>query len=152
MKTKTICAALLCALLCLVSCSRQTAPAGDSQEIPFQVAQRYFFKQGQPLPENPKIISREAFDRLFGMAAVMGPDGRPTAIDFEKQFAVAVVWQVTDRSTEIEPISVTRVGDKLQYRYRVTEGEPQSFQMQPLSIILIDRQYVDLPVDLLQTK
>ena len=82
----------------------------------------------------------------------MGPDGRPTAIDFEKQFAVAVVWQVTDRSTEIEPISVTRVGDKLQYRYRVTEGEPQSFQMQPLSIILIDRQYVDLPVDLVQTK
>lgn len=143
---KTFCSTLLVALLCLASCSYNGTPKTGRSEIPFEVAQRYFFKNGQTIPTDPKVTTAEDFGRLFGMATVMGSNGRPTEIDFDRQFAVAVVLPVTDRETEIVPLRVELSGDTLHYAYRVTTGEQMSFSIQPLSIILLDKQYQDKPL------
>ncbi len=132
-------------LLGLVACTTNKATSAEksvvSSEVPFTVAEHYFFNKGQDIPVNPKITSEELFKQLFGMATVMGENGKPTKIDFSKQFVLAVVLPVTDINTEITPIKVEEKGDTLFYHYDLKTGERQSFSIQPLSIIILDKKY-----------
>ena len=132
-------------LLGLVACTTNKATSAEksvvSSEVPFTVAEHYFFNKGQDIPVNPKITSEELFKQLFGMATVMGENGKPTEIDFSKQFVLAVVLPVTDINTEITPVKVEEKGDTLFYHYDVKTGEKQSFSIQPLSIIILDKKY-----------
>ena len=132
-------------LLGLVACTANKATSAEksvvSSEVPFTVAEHYFFNKGQDIPVNPKITSEELFKQLFGMATVMGENGKPTEIDFTKQFVLAVVLPVTDINTEITPVKVEEKGDTLFYHYDVKTGEKQSFSIQPLSIIILDKKY-----------
>lgn len=132
-------------LLGLVACTTNKATSAEksvvSSEVPFTVAEHYFFNKGQDIPVNPKITSEELFKQLFGMATVMGENGKPTEIDFAKQFVLAVVLPVTDINTEITPVKVEEKGDTLFYHYDVKTGEKQSFSIQPLSIIILDKKY-----------
>ena len=132
-------------LLGLVACTANKATSAEksvvSSVVPFTVAEHYFFNKGQDIPVNPKITSEELFKQLFGMATVMGENGKPTEIDFSKQFVLAVVLPVTDINTEINPVKVEEKGDTLFYHYGVKTGEKQSFSIQPLSIIILDKKY-----------
>ena len=132
-------------LLGLVACTTNKATSAEksvvSSEVPFTVVEHYFFNKGQDIPVNPKITSEELFKQLFGMATVMGENGKPTEIDFSKQFVLAVVLPVTDINTEITPVKVEEKGDTLFYHYDVKTGEKQSFSIQPLSIIILDKKY-----------
>lgn len=132
-------------LLGLVASTTNKATSAEkrvvSSEVPFTVAEHYFFNKGQNIPVNPKITSEELFKQLFGMATVMGENGKPTEIDFSKQFVLAVVLPVTDINTEITPIKVEEKGDTLFYHYDLKTGEKQSFSIQPLSIIILDKKY-----------
>lgn len=132
-------------LLGLVACTTNKTTSAKksvvSSEVPFTVAEHYFFNKGQDIPVNPKITSEELFKQLFGMATVMGENGKPTEIDFSKQFVLAVVLPVTDINTEITPVKVEEKGDTLFYHYDVKTGEKQSFSIQPLSIIILDKKY-----------
>ena len=66
------------------------------------------------------------------MAAVMGNDGRPTEIDFNNQYVIAVSKPVTDRFTELEPVSLNGDGDgRLVFVYRTKAGQQLSYSMQP---------------------
>jgi len=142
----------IAALLVLAACaSEQSSSPGDGgNEVAFEVARNYFFKNGQAIPTDPKITTAEDFERLFGMAAFAGDDGKPTAIDFAKQFALAIILPVTDIETEITPIKVIEKGDSLYYTYNIKTGGKQSYNTQPLSIIILDKQYEDKTVILLK--
>ena len=131
-------------LLTMAACNNKTATNAENEEIgevPFEVAKNYFFKNNQVIPENPKIVTEEEFNKLFGMATTMGEDGKPTAIDFTKQFVVAIVLPVTDFATEINPVKVEDKGESLRYTYEVRTGEKQTFSIQPVSIIILDKKY-----------
>lgn len=135
------CAVLLGLVACTTNKSTSAEKSVVSSEVPFTVAEHYFFNKGQDIPVNPKITSEELFKQLFGMATVMGENGKPTEIDFTKQFVLAVVLPVTDINTEINPVKVEEKGDTLFYHYDVKTGEKQSFSIQPLSIIILDKKY-----------
>ena len=133
-------------LLAMMACSnKQTMVVDnniDSGDVSFEVAKNYFFKNGKDiLPANPKITTEEEFSKLFGMATTMSKDGKPTPIDFGKQFVLAVVLPVTDFETEINPVKVEEKGDSLFYSYEVKTGEKQSFSIQPISIIILNKKY-----------
>ncbi|MBO4802488.1 MAG: hypothetical protein J5545_11610 [Bacteroidaceae bacterium] len=132
-------------LLAMVACTNKPVTAvennEESNEVAFEVAKNYFFKNDQVIPEYPKITTEEEFNKLFGMATTMGKDGKPTAIDFTKQFVLAIVLPVTDFATEINPVKVEEKGDSLLYTYDVKTGEKLSFTIQPVSIIILDKQY-----------
>ena len=92
------------------------APAGGdeaSNEVAFEVAKNYFFKNDQEIPSSPKITTAEEFGKLFGMATTMGNDGKPTEIDFTRQFVLAIVLPVTNLATEITPDRLEEKGDTL---------------------------------------
>ena len=145
----------------MVACgNKQTAaPAegdGARNVVAFEVARNYFFNQsseedlqgknGQEILISPKITSEEEFNRLFGMATMMGKDGKPTEIDFSKQFVLAIVLSVTDYATEINPVKVEETGDTLFYTYEIIHGEKRTYSIQPISIIILDKKYADKEV------
>ena len=110
------------AMITLAACGNKQAVApaeGDeaSNEVAFEVAKNYFFKNDQEIPASPKITTAEEFGKLFGMATTMGKDGKPTEIDFTKQFVLAIVLSVTNLATEITPNRLEKKGDTLFYYY-----------------------------------
>jgi hypothetical protein len=54
---------------------------------------------------------------------------------------LAIVLPVTDMSTQIMSLKVEAKGNKLFYYYEVKTGEQLSFSIQPVSIIILDKQY-----------
>ena len=136
--------------LALTSCSNKTTQPeeslADNSKVTFEVAKNYFFKNNQQIPENPKITTEEMFDSLFGMATTMGENGKPTSIDFSKQFVLAVVLPVTDIDTEIRPLEIEEKNDSLFYSYEVKSGQKQSFSIQPASVIIVDKKHVNKEV------
>lgn len=124
----------LACLAALVSCK---GPAS----VPFTELDHYFFKNGQDLPDNPKIGSEIVFSELFGMAAVMGKDGQPTPVDWDKEFVIAVVNPVTDNATELIPGSLSVENNELVFTYNEIVGDKQSWSRQPVLLIKVDRKY-----------
>lgn len=87
-----------------------------------------------------KITTSEEFDSLFGAGAVMGADGAPTPIDFNKEFVLAVYAPTTNKETTIQPLKIEKSGGQLYYHYSVKEGKDLNFQIKPSSIILVDKK------------
>ena len=71
----------------------------------------------------------------------MGKDGQPTSIDFDQEFVIAVVNPVTDRLTELTPESLREENGELVFTYHETIGERQSWTMQPVLLVKVDRKY-----------
>ena len=139
------------AMFALAACGNKqaTVPAeGDeaSNEVAFEVAKNYFFKNDQEIPASPKITTAEDFGKLFGMATTMGEEGKATEIDFTKQFVLAIVLPVTNLATEINPTRLEEKGDTLFYFYDAKVGEAQTYSTQPISLIILDKKYADKTV------
>ena len=136
------------AMIALAACGNKHAVApveiGEaSNEVTFEVAKNYFFKNDQEIPASPKITTAEEFGKLFGMATTMGEDGKPTPIDFTKQFVLAVVQPVSNLATELTPDRLEEKGDTLFYFYDAKVGEAQTFSSQPISLVILDKKYAD---------
>ena len=134
----------MAALIALAACNFNRLyieTRSAAEEVAFEEAKNYFFKNDQTIPASPKITSEEEFHKLFGMATTMGKDGKPTPIDFSRQFVLAIVHPVTDVATEIVPVKVMVKRDTLFYDYELKVGEKQSFSIQPVSIIILDKKY-----------
>ena len=155
MKTFILMTVLAAALTSCTSNQKQTAATvtesnNENSGIAFEVAKNYFFKTGVPRPTGDglaqgaiKIMTAEEFGKLFGMATTMGNDGKPTEIDFTKQFVLAIVLPVTNLATEITPDRLEEKGDTLFYFYNAKEGEAQSYSTQPISLIILDKKYAN---------
>lgn len=116
--------------------------ATTSADVPFTVAERYFVRNDVKRLPNGKITKQKDFDAAFGMATVMGEGGRPTPIDFDRQYVIAVTLPETDRSTELQPVSLKADGDGgLVFTYRVNQGEPTTYTMQPSLLVVVDKKY-----------
>jgi hypothetical protein len=74
----------------------------------------------------------------------MGNDGKPTEIDFTKQFVLAIVLPVANLATEITPDRLDEKGDTLFYFYDAKVGEAQSYSTQPISLVILDKKYMVL--------
>ena len=59
--------------------------ATTAADVPYKVANGYFVRNDVKKLPNGKISKQKDFEASFGMAAVMGNDGRPTEIDFNNQ-------------------------------------------------------------------
>lgn len=114
--------------------------ANKVSKVPYTIAHGYFVRNDAPAHASNFYDNRESFDRIFGCAAVMGPDGLPTDIDFSRQSVVAIIGNQTNCPTEYIPISVTSESDTLRLKYRATEAAPTTYTMTPLLLVVIDKQ------------
>ena len=149
---------VLAVILALTACNskKSTAPVtkeDENNEVSYTIVKNYFFKSDlDKLPPDAKIVSEETFGSLFGMATTMGEGGKPTEIDFANQIVLAIVLPTTNYATEINPVKLEVQGDSLLYTFEIKKGEKQSFSIQPISIIAIDKKYENKEVTLVTDK
>lgn len=128
----------------LLSCKSSTAPTNEQCEnIPYAVVRGYFVKNDADLSllKDGKITSEKDFSALFGAATVMGEDGKPTVIDFTKQYVIAIVADQTDSAVVLNPLKLEKAGDNLTFTYEYKVGEKQSYTIKPLLIVVVDSKY-----------
>lgn len=126
-----------------ISCS-STKP-GDSvlnQEVPYKEAKNYFVKNSVDAAiDTQKFENQKDFDQVFGMATTMSGSGKPTAIDFSKEFAVAQIEDPSTQKTELKPISIRKNANILEIKYKKISGGNQSYTSQPVMILIIDNKF-----------
>lgn len=131
-------AVLATAMLGLSSCST------SEKTVSYKEAQRYFVRN-DVTDFSPRIItSNEELDRYFGEAAVMGVNGMPTLINFDKENAIAIIEPETNRDTEIKIGSIRKQDGKLVVRYKVfTSSEARSYSTVPCQLVKVSKKYGD---------
>lgn len=148
---RTILTIALISCLAVVSCNTKSekkttetvAPADVATDVPYTEAKNYFvkntFKEGQL--SNPKISSQQQFDAVFGMARTMGENGKPTPIDFTRQYVIAIVIPVTNIATTLSVNTLKQKDNAIILNYDVEEGKKQSYSTQPALLLIVDSTY-----------
>ena len=111
--------------------------------IPYLIAEHYFVKntfKGDHFSE-AKIVTQAKFNELFDAAVVMGANGKPTSIDFTKQYVIAVTDKETDIETSMIPKSLTNDGKNIVFKYEIKKGNKTTFSMKPFLMIVVDNKY-----------
>lgn len=106
------------------------------------MADRYFLKGGADTLPPQKITSQEVFNSYFGAATVMGEHGRPTAINFSRQYVIAVARPATNVKITLVPKSLVanKKGDVV-LTYQEVQGKKRTFTTKPLLLVIVDKQY-----------
>jgi hypothetical protein len=144
---------ILLVVFCSTSCHSKKETMSDNKsnsgemetktdEFPFVIAKNYFVKNPVDSITNPKIESEEVFNSYFGMATTMSKNGKPTTIDFDKEYAIAVVLPTTNIATKIKPVSLKKgKDDSVVLKYEVILGNKQSYTSRPFLLLLVDKKY-----------
>ena len=115
----------------------------NNYKIPYTIAHNYFVKNTFKADHfsEAKISTQAKFDEIFSAAAVMGAEGKPTTIDFAKQYVIAVTEKETNIETSIIPKSLTKVGKAVVFKYEIKKGNKTTFSMKPFLMLVIDSKY-----------
>lgn len=127
----------------------EEAILGKPSEVSYTVAQNYFIKNGAVLPENHKITDQETFNQIFGMATTMGENGKPTEIDFDKSFVIAVEEGPVQKENTMTPdLLINHYDGQLVFHYNVKQGADISYTIRPVLIIIVDKNLENMPIKL----
>ncbi len=136
-------------VLALLSSSFMPSDLGlpRDKSVPYSTATNYFVRNDVQEDDlkDPRIDTKERFERIFGMAATMGKKGHPTPIDLSRQYAIALVTPLTDREVSLSVKSLTRKAGQVTLTYQMTEGAVRTFTSRPFLLLVVDRKY-DGPV------
>jgi hypothetical protein len=150
---------ILSGIILLTSSCNETKPTEKSQspmedtseithtenmEIPYTIMQRYFVLNTFTKDNLPqaKIDNQATFESIFGMATVMGENGRPTSIDFSKEYVIAITDKISSQLVEFTPRKLYREKNQLIFEYtKKTDIKEQSYTMRPLLMIKVSKEY-----------
>lgn len=107
--------------------------------INFKTAENYFVKNTVTETIPSKITTQADFDKYFGMATTMGDQGKPTPIDFNKEYVIVVDHASTNKKTELTPVSLTKKDADITLTYSMKHGEDIGFTMHPFLMIIVDK-------------
>ena len=113
-------------------------PAENTVE--YKEAANYFVRNDVKEYRPMLIQSQEEFKGIFGMAPVMGKDGRPTEIDFSKENVIALISEPTNRMSKIDILSIRKENGQLTVRYKIlSTGDQMTFYITPCRLLIIDK-------------
>src|SRR5690606_32577873 len=120
--------------------STETQQVSETVSVMYDIAANYFLKNtvtpGQ-LPQN-NFETQADCDKVFGMATTQGDTGKPTVIDFENQFVIAVSTEETNVATEIQPLSLQKdTSGQLTLTYRRVQGETMGHTIAPVLLLIV---------------
>lgn len=110
-----------------------------AKNVDYTEAHGYFVRNDAPASPACYYDSKEAFDNVFGRAAVMGKNGMPTRIDFAHQSVIAIIGRETSSPTEYIPVSLMWQADTLCLKYKAKEDAPTTYTMTPLLLLVLDK-------------
>jgi len=116
--------------------------AETSQTVPYRRLEHFFY-QGPRLGflQAELVTDRAAFDKSFHPAPLNGRNA--VAPDFTKELLVAIVDRETDRKTDLEILSVERLGNEVTVKIKVTRGEKQTFTTLPQQTVILAKEGID---------
>lgn len=132
------------AILLLLAFAPGVNAQKKEKKIPFTVANRYFVSNEVKDGINvfPRITTREEYDKLFGMATVMGKNGAPTPIDFSKQYVIAVIDEITNKNVTLSAEKLTIRNNSITFTFRKeVSGETPHTYFRHCLIIIVDKKY-----------
>lgn len=133
---------LLTALFITFSCTQQKA--NQTAKVPYTEAKNYFVKNTYKTNAvtSKKITSQQEFDDIFGMATTMGKDGKPTSIDFSKNYVIALIGVETNKPTDFLIKNLVREKDDIILSYAIKEESTEnSYTILPTKILIVSKQY-----------
>ncbi len=115
----------------------------QASEIPFQIANGYFVKNTYTKANFPKgkITSQKKFDAIFGAAAYMGANGKPTDINFETHYVIAIIEQETNLNTEINVLALKKIGRKINCAFEVVSMEKMTSTIRPVVLLVVEKKH-----------
>lgn len=116
----------------------------QTSNVPFTVAKNYFVVNNYPEKELHllKIVDEQQFDHIFGKAPLAGKNGKPTPIDFSKNFVMALIDKVSNITEDLTVKSLTKEGTNLLLQYEIKQRkEASSASFRFYSLIVVDKQY-----------
>lgn len=132
---------IILATYLLLGCGMPPGQSMDnSRPLSYTIAKGYFVKNTYAADSLQCLLITQPnqLDELLGLAATMGANGRPTDIDFSRQYAIACIYPATDYNTSLQPFSLTSNIDTLHLQLKITKGTQQSFTMVPLSLLIVE--------------
>jgi len=133
--------ALACQNNTKINNANTNSATNKTTEVSFTIAKNYFVNNTVSKLDNPKIETEVQFSQVFGMARTMGDDGKPTEIDFSKQYVIALILPETDLSTNIEAINLQKsANNEITLNYKVVRGQKQSYTMRPSLLLIVDKK------------
>jgi ecotin len=109
-------------------------------KIEYQNIKNYFVKNTVKKEQKRKIENQKEFDALFGSAAIMGAEGKPTPIDFKKQNVIVIIGKTTNynSSIEITGVAIGAMGTVV-VNYKTIKGAKTTYTIRPFAALLIDK-------------
>lgn len=118
----------------------ETPNKNQMTDIAYTIAKNYFVKNTVKNLDNPKIEALEKFDESFGMATTIGKDGRPTEIDFTKEYVIAVILPETDLMTTLTPLGLQKDKEgRIKLTFKTIVGQKQSYTTRPNFLIIVNK-------------
>lgn len=108
--------------------------------IHYTTLENYYVRNDVDFSKQRRLIfdNEQDFESFFGKAATMG--GLPTAVNWNKQYVVAIVLPETKRATAIEPVSVKVANDNVMvFSYHVKKGDKMAHSMVPFTAVAIEK-------------
>lgn len=121
-------------LLTFISLLFYNCNNNNGNSISFILAKNYFVKNTFDSCGVYKIYNQDNFNRIFGMATVMGENGKPTPINFNNEGIIAIISNATDT---LKTISVN--SDNKSINYNIINGEKLSYTIKPFQIIIVKK-------------
>ncbi len=120
----------------LSSCNTSEKTVGYTEVL-------HYFVRNDVVDYSPRVVTTEEDMRqYFGMAAVMGPGGLPTSVDFNKENVIAVVEPQTNMDTEIKIESIRKQNGHVVVTYKtIVSGEPRSYQSVPCLLVKVSKKH-----------
>ena len=112
-----------------------------AQNRQYIVGRNYFVKNTTDTIGVLKITNKEVFESIFGMATTMGTIGKPTTIDFNTEFAIAIISPSIDSSRVYTPLSLTKEDNSLLFNYTTETSEKLSYTIKPFLLLIVDKKY-----------
>ena len=109
--------------------------------IPYKIASNYFVKNSFDTSGVFSIYTQEEFDTIFGMASIMGENRKPTSINFNNEYVLAIISKNIDSSKSYTPISLTKDKEDILLEYKTNIGIKLNYTIKPFMIIIVDKKY-----------
>jgi hypothetical protein len=88
-------------------------------------------------PQHLVIDNEKDFNYYFGPAAIMG--GKPTDINWGKQFVIAILLPETNKPTMVTPMEVKQSPGNVIFRFQVNKGRKTSYKLIPFAAVALNR-------------
>jgi hypothetical protein len=121
-------------------------------KVPFAVAKRYFMRNdaqftydrvGDALSPRDYFVmtNKEELEKTFGYGTIMGSNGRPTKIDFNTQFAIAIVNPGKENYTSVVVKDIKQIKRTLYVSYDAFTDGNTAENSNVFEMVIVDKKY-----------